>query len=348
MGGAPEIRLVAPGDSGALADLMARSPDAGAVAFTYRFSTDLLTVMQALATHLEGAVATVDGAVAGMILGDFADVQWSGSRRPGVYVSNLRVHPDQRRRGIARALARWGLDYVAERLGPDAVAYSAVLEGNASAALVGQLGFQATSPIRGALVPMRRAGPRLPRDLEVRPASAAERAVVAEGMNAFHAEHNLWSPVSAESLAAFEAREVDGVRFNAIWVAVRDGEVVAGLSVADRAPLVRMVVTRASPFVRAAGWWLGLLPADGSLRALTIRHVWFREGELPAARLLFQALRHALRERGGCLGIAYDPRDRVADVFRLPRWLPTFSARYLVGAAARVEPERPTYCIAGA
>jgi GNAT superfamily N-acetyltransferase len=304
--------------------------------------------MQTLATRLEGAVATRDGAIAGMILGDFTELQWSGAPRPGVYVSNLRVHPAHRRHGVARALARFGLDRVRERLGDDAVVHAAVMEDNVSAGLVQALGFQATPPVRGALVPARRRPPSGAEGLRVRRAVPEEAARIAAGMNAYYAEHNLWSPVSPDSLAAFAARELSGVRPNHLYVAARGSELVAGLSVSDRTGLLRMAVTRASPLVRAAGWALGILPADGALRALTVRQLWFRPGERAAARLLWQTLRHEAQAQGRSLGIAYDPRDPAADVYRLPRWLPTFSARYLVRAAAKLEPERPTYCVAGA
>ncbi len=348
MGSALELRLARAGDGAALAELMARSPDAGRFAFGYRFSADPLAVMRALASELEGAVATQGGRPVGMVFADFSPVQWSGARRPGVYVSNLRVHPEHRRQGVAAALARFGLARVRERLGADAVVYAAVLEGNPISRLVKELGFEATAPIRGALVPTRRSAPDGPADLCVRPAGAQDGPQIASCMNAFYAAHNLWSPVSADSLAAFAAREVGGVRPNRLYVAARAGELVAGLSVSDRTAVVRMVVTRAEPLVRAAGRALGILPADGALRALSVRQVWFRPGELAAAQLLWQTLRFALREPGRCLGIAWDPRDPVAGVFRLPRWLPSFPARYLVRAAARIQPERLTYCVAGA
>ncbi len=348
MAGALELRLARAGDGGALAELMSRSPDAGRVAFGYRFSADPLAVLRALASELECALAALDGRPVGMVLRDFAPVQWSGAARPGAYVSNLRVHPEHRRQGVAAALARFGLARVRERLGADAVVYAAVLEGNPISGLVERLGFEATAPIRGALVPTRRSAPDGPAELAVRPAAKEDAPQIAAGMNAFYAAHNLWSPVSPDSLTAFVAREVGGVRPNRLYVAARRGELVAGLSVSDRTALVRMVVARAAPLVRALGRALGILPADGALRALSVRQLWFRPGELPAAQLLWQTLRFALREHGRCLGIAWDPRDPVAGVFRLPRWLPTFPARYLVRAGTKLEPERPSYCVAGA
>ncbi|MGI9590623.1 MAG: GNAT family N-acetyltransferase, partial [Myxococcota bacterium] len=339
------MHLASPADGPALADLIARSPDAGAVAFTSRFAAEPLAALRALATSLEGAVASLDGAPAGLVLGDFSEVQWAGERRPAVYVSNLRVTPELRRRGVARALARFGLDLVDERLGPEAVVYSALMGGNVlSAELVEQLGFRATGPVQGALVPGRRTPPRAPGGLSVRLAHASDFPLFAAGANAFYAEHDLWSPLSEASLADFAAREVAGVRPNQLYVVERAGELLAGLSVSDRTQLVRMVVTRAALPVRLLGRALGILPAGGDLRALTIRHVWLRPGALEAARFLWQTLRFEARTQGRCLGIAYDPRDALAGVFQLPRWLPTFDARYLVRAAGPVAVERPTYC----
>jgi hypothetical protein len=94
------------------------------------------------------------------------------------------------------------------------------------------------------------------------------------------------------------------------------------------------------------GTALGILPASGILRALTVRHVWFAEGELESGRYLWQQLRYRLRDRGNSLGIAYDPRSALADLFQVPFYTPLFEARYLVRAES-AETARPIYCIAG-
>jgi hypothetical protein len=47
------------------------------------------------------------------------------------------------------------------------------------------------------------------------------------------------------------------------------------------------------------------------------------------------------------MGIAYDPRDRLSDVFQIPFWLPMFRARYLIRSSAPLDADRVTYCIAG-
>jgi len=143
-------------------------------------------------------------------------------------------------------------------------------------------------------------------------------------------------------------QEVDEVKPNQLYVAERGGEIVAGLSLSDRKQLVRMRLMRAPWHVQWLGGWLGLLPESGTLDALTVRRFWFQDGELESARYLWDSLRFDLREQGNCMGIAYDPRDRLADVFRIPFWLPMFKARYLVRASDPLEVDRLVYCIAGA
>jgi GNAT superfamily N-acetyltransferase len=342
-----EYRLVTPKDSLALKDLIAATADSGGIGFTDEYQADLLAVHRGLAEEFHAAVAVQEGEILGMVFGEVRWVQYAGQRVPGVYISHLRVHPEHRRQGIARELSDWALEYITDLLREDTVLYAAIMGGNFSLKLVENYGFKTTTPVQGGIVPMLKRPPAPIPDLEVRPANRDELPAIVEGMNTFYREHNLWIPVSVDTLEDFLSQEVASVRPNQLYVAVRDDQIVAGLSLSDRTKLVRMRLTRAPWFVRTLGGLLGLLPASGVLDALRVRRVWFREGELEAARYLWNSLRYELREQGDCLGIAYDPRDRLADVFQIPFWLPMFKARYLVRASVPLEGERLIYCIAG-
>jgi GNAT superfamily N-acetyltransferase len=340
-------RLVKPDESQVLEKLIAVTADSGGIGFSDDYQADLLTVHRGLAEEFHAAVAEQDEKVVGMVFGEVRWVQYAGQVVPGVYISHLRVHPDHRGMGIARGLADWALEYITDLLRSDTVLYGAIMAGNASLKLAEQYGFQATHQIQGGVVPMRKSPPVPLPDLEVRPADRSELPAVVEGMNAFYRGHNLWSPVSVDTLEEFLGREVAGVKPNQLYVAVRGGEVLAGLSLSDRTELVRMRLDRAPWYVRSLGGWLGLLPPSGILDSLTVRRVWFQEDELEAGRCLWQTLRYELRDETNSLGIAYDPRDRLTDLFQIPFWLPMFKARYLVRASGPLEPERLIYCVAG-
>ena len=340
-------RLVKPNDSQDLENLIAATADAGRLGFTDDYQIDLLTVHRGMAEEFHGAVAELAGRIVGIVFGEVRWVQYAGQVVPGVYISHLRVHPDHRRQGIARGLADWALEYITDLLRADAVLYGAIMAGNVSLKLADQYRFQSTESIQGGIVPMLKRPPATIPGLEVRPAKIGELPTVVEGMNEFYSEHNLWSPVGVDTLEEFLSRKIAGVKPNQLYVVARGDQIVAGLSLSDQTKLIRMHLSRAPWHVRLLGTWLGLLPESGILEALTVRRVWFKEGELEAARYLWDSLRYDLRKQGNCMGIAYDPRDRLADVFQIPFWLPMFKARYLVRVSTPLEAERLTYCIAG-
>ncbi|MFC1879307.1 GNAT family N-acetyltransferase [Chloroflexota bacterium] len=340
-------RLIEPDDSPALESIMAASPDAGLVQFSYDYCHDLIAVHQALAADLRGVVAACENSLVGMLFGDLHPVQWAGQVHQAVYVSNLRVCPDHRRQGIAGGMAQWGLDYLEDQLGGDFLMYGAIMEANISLTLAQRYGFQSSAPIQGGTVPMRKKPPRLRPDLIVRLAREEDLGVIANYMNDFYRDYDLWSPVEPAGLSKFINQQVGGVRPNQLYVAARGRQILAGLSLSDRTGLIRMQIERAPLVVRALGGLIGILPRSGLLKALTVRRVWFKEGELQAGRYLWQQLRYQLRRRADCLGIAYDPHSPLAQLFQTPFWLPMFKARYLVRSASPPSDSRFIYCLAG-
>lgn len=341
------FRPIRSDDGPALAALIAASPSAGLVSFTYDYRADALETSRAFATDLHGIVAESDSNVIGMVFGDRVQVQLGGKVCEASYISNMCVHPDYRRRGVARGLSHYGKRYLDDLAGPDSVLYAAILEGNISTALTKPYQFQSTMPIQGGIVPLRRSPPGAKPGLTVDVVTDDALDEISAGMNRFYRGHNLWEPSTPDSLKSFLGKEVDGIRPNQLYVIRRGESIVAGLSLSDRTRLVRMKLANTSFFIRKLGAILGVLPRSGVLNALTIRRVWFRDGELDAARYLWQYLRYHLRHRGDSLGITYDPRDKLADVFQIPFWLPMFRASYAVRASHSLDVDRLTYCMAG-
>ena len=334
-------------DSPALAQLVSSSPSSGLASFTYDYQAGLLEIHRAFADELHGIVSTAGPAVMGMVLADLRQVQWEGQVCQAAYVSNLRVARNYRRQGVARGILNYGYGYAEEVMGTDPMVYTAIPEGNVTLALTEAYQCQITGAIQGGVVPMSRSASKAKPGLAVRPADQEDLPAVAQGMNQFYREHNLWSPVSASGLERYLNTGVAGIRPNQLYVATRKARIVAGLSVSNRTELIRMKITNLPGYARWLGSLLGVLPRDGLLRALTVRHVWVAEGELESARYLWQTLRHTLRDQGNSLGIAYDPRDELASVFQIPFWLPMFKARYAVRASTALDPDRPIYCLAG-
>ena len=341
------IRPIEPGDGPMLAKLTAASPSEGAIGFTYEYQADFWEINRAFATDLHGIVAVSGFRIIGMVLGDRTQIQVGGKVCDAAYLSNLCVHPEYQRKGIARRMSDFGFEFAQNILGSDPIFYAAVVGGNVSMKLIESYRFQSTNHIQGGIVPMRRSPPKGKPGLSVRAASIADLDEIAAGMNDFYCEHNLWSPVTPSSLRQFLEKEVAGISPNRIYVVIRESSIVGGLSLSNRSNLVRMRLDKMPFYLSMLGAMLGVIPKSGILNALTVRRVWFREGELNAARYLWEYLRYHLKDQGDSLGIAYDPRDRIADVFRIPFWLPMFRACYVVRANNPIHTERLTYCIAG-
>ena len=78
------FRPIKPDDGPALAALIASSPSAGLISFTYDYQADVLEISRAFATDLHGIVAVSDSEIIGMGLGDRSQVdpppvRWTGS-----------------------------------------------------------------------------------------------------------------------------------------------------------------------------------------------------------------------------------------------------------------------------
>lgn len=341
------FRPIEPHDGPALAALIDATPSTSAISFSDSYRADLIETNKAFATDFYAIAAMAGTEIVGLAMGDRSPIQLEGKVRDAIYLSNLRVRPDFRKKGIARGLSDYGVAYAERILGADPILYGAIMEGNISMALTKYYGFQLTKPIQGGIVPMRRSPPYVKPGLVVRAACENDLEEIADGMNAFYRKHNLWSPVTPDFLRNFLGKEVAGIHPNNLYVVTRGGRLVGGLSCSDRSRLVRMKLSNTPYYLRMLGGLLGVLPKSGILHALTMRRIWFKPGELAAARYLWQSLRYRLRQQSNSLGIAYDPQDTIANVFQIPFWLPMFKGYYVVKTNSPFNAERLIYCTAG-
>ena len=201
----------------------------------------------------------------------------------------LAVHPDRRRRGIARALTDWRLALARERHGEEVVVLASIQTGNAGSVANARAWAR---QVFGATVqiPHRvRGRPPVLGSLDVRAPEGEEWAQAAAGLNAFYAGANLHVPAAAAGLQAWAAASPFPTPFRHYRVAVDRGEVVAGVEVVEQSRLFRIRVERVPPLLRVLA--IGVLPAGDVLEQALALHLWHAPGRAAAGRTLWEAVR---------------------------------------------------------
>jgi ribosomal protein S18 acetylase RimI-like enzyme len=310
------IRDVELGDEPALGALERAAPDSGAFVVQLDLRIGYLELVARYPNvHGYVAVAPVSGRAVGMLFSSVAPIQWNGSVVPGVYLFSLRVHPSARRQGVATALierawARARADDGAE------VAWAGVMDGNrASARTFARAGFAGLSDVAiRMLVPA-------PRFLHAnrsahiaRAATPADLPALAEALNRAHAAHNLWRPVTVETLTA-ELLTVRHTLDDVHLVLGADQDILAAGAVFDIARVAgfRLLGHRSLPTT-----WNRALARLAP--PLPIRPVLLRQRLLcGGAQILVDEIRRRTAAPLAVCAIVIDPRDPAwRDVAGLP------------------------------
>jgi GNAT superfamily N-acetyltransferase len=124
-------REATPADNDALVELSVACPMVGDIGLAVDRAPDFFTL-----NRLEGPawqVAVVDGPdgrPVGCIAIAERTMYVNGQPRPGMYISDFKVHPAHRGTGAADALILWARDACVAAHGPDALAFLTVLAGN--------------------------------------------------------------------------------------------------------------------------------------------------------------------------------------------------------------------------
>jgi GNAT superfamily N-acetyltransferase len=320
-----EIREATTADGAGLVELAGLCPMAGDVSLCVERRPDFFALNRL--TGDPWRVGVVDGP-AGPIgcIGVARRMVYAGGRpQPAAYVGDLKVHPDHRRRGVARALARWADRAASELAG--GLAFGTVLAGNVATerllATVAAGGPVAT--VRSYNIPLllRR---RLPRSrFTVRPATAGDLPAMAGLWTRTAVERQLAPVYDAESLSrAIES--APGLELSDYLLALEpDGAVAGFLGLWDqhevkqtritgyspRLAAVRRVVNAAAPLVGAAS-----LPATGEqLHYRTVVNPCAAGPEVLRV-LLGHATDRLRREGYPFLSIGLDVRDPLTAALR--------------------------------
>ncbi|MBM3471437.1 MAG: GNAT family N-acetyltransferase [Armatimonadetes bacterium] len=316
------LRPVGSSDEPALTALIKASPDTGLITMGALFHPDAYTVYARQARRLGGLVASAPGeeGLAGAGFFSLRKLAFEGQIRPAAYLFSLVVHPGWRRQGIGRRLVRELMAAARDQIGPDGVLYAHIQSNNTGSLRIFETLFdRMAGPIDFGGPPMRRRPMKRRPDVIVRPANHKELPLIAEGLNQFYADYDLFPPETEESLKDWLDDELHHYHV----AADAHGQVLAGIGVFDEPALRETEILDMPVPLKLLNRLVGLVPRDGVLRRLVTSRVWFRPGYLAAAQCLWQTLRFELREKGNMLGVGYDHMDGgLRRVFGLPRWLP--------------------------
>jgi len=341
------LRPLQPADGPALAALNTASPDTGRFAVAPNYHIDPLEATQALDPDSVGIAATKSG-VPGLLGAGFVQAgqcQVQGRLLPFGLLHSLIVHPAYRGQGIAQQLTEWRLKYTYEKLGDEHLKLALIQENNEpSLATARKWCKQLDGQLQTAVLPTRDKPVTQLSGVTVRPIHVTELEQVAQGLNCFYQEYELYTPETAISLATWLQQSPFSQPIRHYYAAVnKQGDLLAGLAVIEQCKVMTMHVTKMPGIVHGLNKLVRMVPKDGILRQLSISKLWFAPDQHQAASYLWETVRWHLREKGTHLVITFDPRSPVPKLVRLPFWLPR--ANFIVAAAGPVpiQFDRPLY-----
>ncbi len=328
------LREMTPADSPALAELTEYSPDGGRISFRPRFHVPAYDVYLAHNPDMSGVVAenTATGTLVGAARVSFGQLQFEGRVRPFALLSSLMVHPAQRRRGIAAALAQWRIACAEERNGREGVILANIQSGNvASTANARKWATQIGGRVVTSPLSMRARPPKPLRGVEIRPAAEAELGEFASRVNTFYREFNIFRPQTADSVHDLLHHSPLDTPVHHVLVAAIVYGMLAGLFVADEGRMLSLHIETVPAVVRLANLVLKVVPPDNEMRNAQIDFIWHAPGQIEAARALVQYVRWHWRDRAGSVISTFDPRGPLRQVLQVPPWMPATT----IGVAMR-------------
>jgi len=330
------LRQLSPADGEAYAAVLAASPDTGSIGTAVRFEIDPYRALMALHQDTVGVVAGAPdhAGFAGSGLIRFGQCQWEGELRPSALLNTLVVHPDFRRRGVASQLAGWREQYAHQRQGDGVVIWAVIQRNNTGSERTARKWAREFLRDRVAMVPlrMRASPPPSSKHLVIRPPRPDELDGVADQLNQYYREYNLYSPESRASLAAWLEVTTFDTPFRHYRIAAdKSGALLAGLGLSENCRLRTTLITHLPAAMKLLNRIFRVVPLDGELREIALSRVWYAPGQERAARALLETVRWEWRDRGTSLMLGGDVRS---PIMRLPGLMDR-GGKELAGVAVR-------------
>ena len=217
-----EIRVATAADSGALADLYRSVPMvAGDLQVTIDIGDDYFVATR-LMPESRTLIATDHGRPIGLYTGTRFAAMLNGRACKVILGCHTRIDAAKAGGGVWSRMNRQLIDHFANDF--DA-AMAFVLTGNAAASRLTTAGAWPAGPVR-AVIPCASLAEKDGTDLEVRRATPADAARIAEILNATHEGRELFLPYTAESLTTRLERASDLYGWDGVWIA---GDAVVGI-----------------------------------------------------------------------------------------------------------------------
>ena len=308
------LRQLGPQDGPAYAAVLSASPDTGSIGSAVRFEIDPYQSLLAQQMDMVGVVAEIPGreGFIGSGLIRFGECQWEGELRPCALLNTLVVHPDHRHQGVASQLAKWRVELARQRQGDDSVIWAIIQRNNTGSERTATRWATQFLENRVAIFPlrMRSRAPRRSRHFTVRPTRPDELDKVAEQLNRFYRDTNLYPPETGNSLADWLAQTPFDTPFRHYQVVADEaGAILAGMGLSENYRLRTTLITHLPAGLRFMNALFHVVPASGELREVALSRIWYAPGQWKAARYLLETMRWEWRVRCTSFTFSTDVRS---------------------------------------